>query len=122
MIQVNVKLFHPDAWEQIKYSTYLGPFIDSKGHKYDLGVFVDTSEDEEYPNDVDYPQVFDATTFTNEVPYYSSGDLGSLHRDIVNKGKDTHFPKGMTAEEFYKRNESLWECYQRCLAVGIFKN
>ena len=120
MNQVNVKLFHPDAWEEIKYSTYLGPFIDSKGNKFDLGVFVDTQVDGDYPNNKDYPQVFDATTFTNSAPYYTSGDLRSMHKDIVSNSKYTHFPKGITAEEFYKRNESLWECYQRCLAIGIF--
>ena len=33
------KLHHPLAWKEIEYATYLGPFTDSNGHNYDLGVY-----------------------------------------------------------------------------------
>lgn len=109
-MKANVELFHPKAWEEISYSIYLGPFIDSKGNKYDLGVYKNI--------DGDYLEILEATTYTNEIPYYSSHDLKRLHIEICNN----HLVNGeIPVLEWYAGREELLECYRRCLALGIFE-
>lgn len=117
-MKANVELFHPKAWEEISYSTYLGPFIDSKGNKYDLGVYKRTDEVEMASGTRSITSISEATTYSNEIPYYSSHDLGRLHIDICNN----HLVNGETPIlEWHKKREALIECYKRCLALGIFE-
>lgn len=58
------KLYYPSAREWMwYYCIYLGPFTDSEGLKYDLGIYIDT-----------YGQVFNASVYGTEPGNYYSGD------------------------------------------------
>ena len=83
MLLNGVQLFWPEArkwmWD---YCIYLGPYIDSEGHEYDLGIFVQTSTGE----------VSHAIVFGNEPGDYMSGDLKSFtyrecHKENIERAK-----------------------------------
>jgi len=108
------KLHHPIGWREIEYSTYLGPFTNSKGKNYDLGVFIDDS--------YDFLEISDATVFSNEIPYYTSGCMLDVHNAIINNSDINVSGVWKKAKEHYKKREAFWECYQRCLELGVFNN
>jgi len=63
-------LYYPSAKEWMwDYCIYLGPFTDSKGYNYDLGIYIDHNEEMQmtfYSN---------ATVYGNEAGEYKSGDF-----------------------------------------------
>jgi hypothetical protein len=69
-ILVGVKLFYPSAKEWMwSYCVYLGPFTDSKGSNYDLGI---------YMGDYDaFGYASAAIVYGNEEGNYLSGTLRS---------------------------------------------
>ncbi len=67
----NAPLYYPSAKEWMwNYCIYLGPFTDSKGHNYDLGIYIDHHSVFEYSN---------ATVYGNEPGDYQSGSLDLLN-------------------------------------------
>lgn len=60
-------LYYPSAKEWMwTYCIYLGPFTDSKGHNYDLGIYI--NRDSVF-------EISDATVYGNEPGEYMSGPL-----------------------------------------------
>ena len=60
-------LYYPSAREWMwTYCIYLGPFTDSRGHNYDLGIYID--------NDSVF-EISDATVYGNDTGEYMSGPL-----------------------------------------------
>ena len=114
------KLHHPEGWREIEYSTYLGPFTDSKGNNYDLGVYKRVSS---YDDGTKHVRISDAIAIMDDVPYYISNDARSVWEavtglaDLTTRG----YPeKYNSIEEYYKSHEASWETYQRALKAGIF--
>lgn len=67
----NAPLYYPSAKEWMwSYCIYLGPFTDSKGHNYDLGIYIDFDSVFEYS---------DATVYGDEPGEYMSGPLNSIY-------------------------------------------
>jgi hypothetical protein len=111
------KLHHPKGWREVEYSTYLGPFTDSNGHNYDLGVYKRVRI---FDSGTKYVQISDAIVYADEAPFYSSDNAKSLWEDVTGL-EIRHLPKKYNSvEEYYKSHESSWECYQRALKAGIF--
>jgi len=70
-ILTGVNLYYPSARDWMwDYCMYLGPYVDSNGEKYDLGVFVNTGFD-----DTDEPHYSAAIVYGNEPGEYISGEL-----------------------------------------------
>jgi hypothetical protein len=62
-------LFYPSAKEWMwSYCIYLGPFTDSLGYNYDLGIYIDFDSVFEYS---------DATVYGDEPGEYMSGPLNN---------------------------------------------
>ena len=89
MILANAPLFYPSAREWMwNYCIYLGPFTDSKGRNYDLGIFID---DEQMSN---------ATVFGNTPGQYSSGEFfpilsfnNEVTREVLRRAKELNLIK-----------------------------
>jgi hypothetical protein len=70
MLLKNAPLYYPSAREWMwNYCIYLGPFTDSKGENYDLGIHIDYSES--------LKKYFysEATVYGNTPGEYMSGDF-----------------------------------------------
>tara|TARA_R110000868_G_scaffold280353_2_gene540475 strand:+ start:81 stop:476 length:396 start_codon:yes stop_codon:yes gene_type:complete len=82
-------LYYPSAKEWMwNYCIYLGPFTDSKGDNYDLGIYI-----QKFDND--YTEYSNATVYGNESGQYMSGELqrpnGQLREvatEVVRRAKE----------------------------------
>lgn len=75
----NAPLYYPSAKEWMwEYCIYLGPFTDSKGKNYDLGMHID--------NDSVF-EISDATVYGNEPGEYMSGPLDRLEYVAMSETK-----------------------------------
>lgn len=79
MLSKKIKLYYPNArkwmWD---YCIYLGPYTDSKGRNYDLGIYVDYFMGDR--------EVVAAIVYGNEPGQYMSGNLekfGSINEIYV---------------------------------------
>ena len=71
MVLANVELHYPDAREWMwNYCMYLGPYTDSEGENYDLGIFVN-----------DHDDISAAIVHGNEPGDYFSGSISFMGRD-----------------------------------------
>lgn len=67
-IPKGTKLYYPSARKWMwNYCTYLGPYTDSRGKNYDLGIFID--------EDINYKSISAAVVYGNEPGNYLSGTL-----------------------------------------------
>ena len=87
-------LFYPSAKEWMwSYCIYLGPFTDSKGRNFDLGIYIDNDSMFEYS---------DATVFGDEPGEYMSGPLYSefitseSKKEVVRRAKELNLIKDET--------------------------
>jgi hypothetical protein len=79
-------LYYPSAKEWMwTYCIYLGPYTDSKGNNYDLGIYINHDSFLEYSN---------ATVYGNEPGNYLSGTLkeygewmNEIHIEVVRRAK-----------------------------------
>ena len=64
-------LYYPSAKEWMwSYCIYLGPFTDSLGHNYDLGIYLDRDS---------VFEISDATVYGDEPGQYMSGPLNPIY-------------------------------------------
>ncbi len=95
MLLINAPLFYPSArkwmWD---YCIYLGPFTDSEGKNFDLGIFMGDS-----PN-----RVSAAIVYGDTAGNYYSGDLKSFGTD-----------------ETWVHSEVYIETRKRATALGLYK-
>lgn len=85
-------LFYPSAKEWMwSYCIYLGPFTDSKGYNYDLGIYLDSDS---------MFEVCDATVFGDEPGEYMSGPLhdpryltSETKKEVVRRAKELNLIK-----------------------------
>ena len=89
-------LYYPSAKEWMwNYCIYLGPFTDSKGLNYDLGIYIDDYHDEDsilrYSN---------ATVYGNEPGEYSSGSIypridfnNEVSQEVLRRAKELNLIK-----------------------------
>lgn len=70
MLLNNAPLYYPSAREWMwNYCIYLGPFTDSKGHNYDLGIYIDIN------TELQYYHISNASVYGNTPGEYLSGDF-----------------------------------------------
>lgn len=78
-------LYYPSAKEWMwKYCIYLGPFTGSKGHNYDLGIYIEDSD-----------SIYNATVYGDEDGDYHSGQIypiidfdGTVVQEVLRRAKE----------------------------------
>jgi hypothetical protein len=88
----NAPLYYPSAKEWMwNYCIYLGPFTNSRGNNYDLGIYINHDSIFEYSN---------ATVYGNEPGQYSSGVIypmidfdNEISQEVLRRAKELNLIK-----------------------------
>lgn len=94
MVLYGVKLFYPSAREWMwDYCIYLGPFTDSHGDNFDLGIYINDWGDDKLLG-FEKGEFSAAIVYGNEPGNYLSGPLNIMgldderYKEVVRRGKE----------------------------------